>query len=667
MRGLPVDEAGPAVRTVPAPTCITGDGVCGARGNEGDTGDVIRDHPKGWCAMASACEPSERVVRKAGGCQGGVLRTDEVQGRDEGLESPESDGQISPGLWTAPKAQASPCRNPVSPSGPGDGGPIAREAIARRVEDGAGSECLPVTGRIGTLCHPEREPTCPRSDAAVNGEEADAGVGADARCCAVDVPDDEVSRGWCSIDWERAESDIRGIQSRIAKAARNGNTERVRMLQDMLLTSYHGRCMAVRAVTTGSWGDVPGEDGEVWSSPGDMGRAARDLDAFGYTTGCTVTRRCNRGARGNGARVPTMHDRAVQELYVMALRPVMEACADPHSYGFREGRGVRDAVEALRGILRDSGPDAEVTVMRIGSMDDGTIWGWLSDNRGVDPRLLGNLARRGQLFGRSMFPHTPGTVGLGGISPVLANMALDGMEGMLAMHGIRMVRYADMVAAVFDGSIPSAAVSEASGIFLGGRGLCVTGSETSGLVDGFDFLGFSFHKLRGRLMVHPSDGSVDALCSEIKRIAGYSAASTQGDLIRRVNHAIHGWCEYYGSVSHRVASRHVDHYVHIIIGRWAIRRHPQKGAAWIRDRYWKATGEGRVFTDGESTLITASGHGHRPHTPVRTGSDPYSDPWYFREREGSNSGATETEWTLYGLPTATAPRNGVASGPSRMR
>ena len=116
-----------------------------------------------------------------------------------------------------------------------------------------------------------------------------------------------------------------------------------------------------------------------------------------------------------------------------------------------------------------------------------------------------------------------------------------------------------------------------------------------------------------------------------------------------------------------MASRHVDHYVHIIIGRWAIRRHPQKGAAWIRDRYWHSTGEGRVFTDGEYTLITASGHGHRPHTPVRMGSDPYSDPWYFREREGSNSGATETEWTLYGLPTATAPRNGVASGPSRMR
>ena len=111
------------------------------------------------------------------------------------------------------------------------------------------------------MCRPEREPTCPRSDAAVNGEDPDVGVDTDARCCAVDVSDGSAPVRWCSIDWERAGSDIRGIQSRIAKAARNGNTRRVRMLQDMLLTSYHGRCMAVRTVTTGPWGDVPGGDG----------------------------------------------------------------------------------------------------------------------------------------------------------------------------------------------------------------------------------------------------------------------------------------------------------------------------------------------------------------------------------------------------------------------
>ncbi|MGN0099132.1 MAG: reverse transcriptase N-terminal domain-containing protein [Candidatus Methanomethylophilaceae archaeon] len=617
--------------------------------------------------MASVCEPSERVVRKAGGYRDGIVRTDAVQGRDEGMESPESDGQISPGLWTAPKAQASPHRNPVSPTDPGDGGSIAREAIVRRVEDGAGSECLPVTGRIGTLCRPEREPICPRSDAAVNGWEPDVGVHADTRCCAADVSDGFAPKGWCSIDWERAESDIRGIQSRIAKAARNGNTARVRMLQDMLLTSYHGRCMAVRTVITGPWGDVPGEDGEVWSTPEAMGRAAETLDALTFVSGQTVRRPCHRGAGGGEVRLPTMHDRAVQELHAMALRPVMEVCADPHSFGFREGRGVRDAVESLRGILRDSGPDAMVMVMRIGSMDDGTVWRWLSDNRGVDSRMLGQLVRGRQLFGRSMFPHTPGTVDLGGISPVLANMALDGMEGMLSMNGVRMVRYADMVAAVVDGSIPSAAVSEASSIFLVGRGLCILGSETPSLEDGFDFLGFAFRRSHGRMTVQPSDGSVDAVCSEIKRIAAYSAASTQGDLIRRVNRAIREWCGYYTSVPHRTASRHVDHSVHLIIRRWATRRHPQKGATWIRDRYWHDSGSGRVFTDGESTLITASGIGHRPHTPVRTWSDPYSDPWYFREREGMTTGASEKEWTMFGLPSATAPRNGVASGPSRMR
>ena len=87
----------------------------------------------------------------------------------------------------------------------------------------------------------------------------------------------------------------------------------------------------------------------------------------------------------------------------------------------------------------------------------------------------------------------------------------------------------------------------------------------------------------------------------------------------------------------------------------------------MRDRYWRIIDGRRVFSDGEHELMRASDTLHREHTPVRTRSDPYSDPWYFRQRDGRTDGATDVEWTLYGLPAATAPRNGVASGPSRMR
>ncbi len=633
-------------------------------------------HPKGWCAMASVSEPSERVVGKAGWCPEyeDVIRTDEVQGRDEGLESPESDGHVSPGLLTAPKAQASPHRNPVSPTDPiiteaDDGGSIARETTVRRVEDGAGSEGLPVTGRIGTMYRPEREPTCPRSDAAEKGMENADGVrsSVDTRCCAtaigcVPTP----GEGWDSIDWERAETDVRRVQARIVKAARNGSTRTMQRLMRTVMSSYHGRCMAVRTVASNLWGDVPGEDGAVWSTSEDMGRAAEDLSDPSLT-GRTVRRSVHHGTGVGVTRVPTMHDRAVQELYAMALRPVMEAFADPHSFGFREGRCVRDATASLSGFLKGCGPRAEVIVMRIGSSDDGRVSGWLSRNRGLDPKMLEQSASKGQLFGRTLFPHTPGAVAVGGTSPVLANMALDGMEDMLSSYGTKMVRYADVVTAVVDGSFPSVAVTDALKWFLHDRGLCLKEYEILRPKDGFDFLGFSFRLMRDRLTVGPSDGSVEAVCTEIRTIARRSAASTQGDLILRINRVIDGWSTYCGSVSHRTASRRIDHYVHQTLGRWASRRHPQKGACWVRDRYWRETRRGREFTDGEHILSRATDTKCHPHTPVRMWSDPYSDPWYFRERKGMTAGSTDTEWTLFGLPQATAPRDGVASGPSRMR
>lgn len=627
--------------------------------------------------MASVSEPSERVVGKAGWCpeDEGIIRTDEVQGRDEGLESPESDGHVSPGLLTAPKAQASLCRNPVSPSDPiimgnGDGGSIVRESIVRRVEDGAGSEGLPVTGRIGTMYHPEREPTCPRSDAAEKGTENVDRVGSsvDTRCCATEIGRVPTpGEGWDSIDWERAETDVRRVQARIVKAARNGNMRTMQRLMRTVMSSYHGRCMAVRSVTSNLWGDVPGEDGIVWTSSEDRGRAAEDLGDNPSLTGRTVRRSVHRGIGVGVTRVPTMQDRAVQELYTMALRPVMEAFADPHSFGFREGRCVRDATASLSGFLKGCGPRAEVIVMRIGSSDDGRVSGWLSDNRGVDPGMLDQSASKGQLFGRTLFPHTPGAVAVGGTSPVLANMVLDGMEDMLSAYGTKMVRYADTVAAVVDGSSPSVAVTDALRGFLCGRGLYLKEYEIIRPKDGFDFLGFSFRLMRDRLTVGPSDGSVEAVCAEIGTIARRSAASTQGDLILRINRVIDGWSAYCGSVSHRTASRRIDHYVHQTLGRWASRRHPQKGVCWVRDRYWHETRRGREFTDGEHTLSRATDTKCHPHTPVRMWSDPYSDPWYFREREGMTAGATDTEWTLFGLPHATAPRDGVASGPSRMR
>jgi RNA-directed DNA polymerase len=153
--------------------------------------------------------------------------------------------------------------------------------------------------------------------------------------------------GWHQINWRRAERTVRRLQTRIAQATQKGKWNRVKALQRLLTHSFSGKALAVRRVTENTGKRTPGVDGETWKTPEHKMTALHSLRQRGYHP--QPLRRVYI-PKSNGARrplsIPTMRDRAMQALYLLALDPVAETTADPNSYGFRRGRSTADAIEA---------------------------------------------------------------------------------------------------------------------------------------------------------------------------------------------------------------------------------------------------------------------------------------------------------------------------------
>jgi RNA-directed DNA polymerase len=145
---------------------------------------------------------------------------------------------------------------------------------------------------------------------------------------------------------------VRRLQARIVKATQEGRWGKVQALVYLLTHSFGGRALAVLRVTTNSGATTPGVDGTTWNTPEEKADAFDTLRAHGYSP--RPLRRVYIPKSGGKLRplgIPTMTDRAMQALYLLALDPIAEALADPNSYGFRRERACADALEQCHILL----------------------------------------------------------------------------------------------------------------------------------------------------------------------------------------------------------------------------------------------------------------------------------------------------------------------------
>jgi RNA-directed DNA polymerase len=267
---------------------------------------------------------------------------------------------------------------------------------------------------------------------------------------------------WRLINWRKLERRVFKLQKRIYRASQRGDIKALRKLQKMLMKSWSARALAVRRVTQDNQGKkTAGVDGLKSLTP----KQRLDLvTKLRLGTKASPTRRVWIPKPGTEEKrplgIPTMNDRALQALVKLALEPEWEARFEPNSYGFRPGRSCHDAIGAIFNSIRYKAKyvlDADIA-----KCFDRINQEKLLEKLNTFPTLrqqVRSWLKAGVMDGKELFPTSEGTPQGGVISPLLANIALHGMEQRIKeyvgslkyldenkknrMDSVSLIRYAD--------------------------------------------------------------------------------------------------------------------------------------------------------------------------------------------------------------------------------
>ncbi|MFV0340780.1 MAG: group II intron reverse transcriptase/maturase [Parachlamydiaceae bacterium] len=476
------------------------------------------------------------------------------------------------------------------------------------------------------------------------------------------APADNQQISWDSLDWLKCELAIKKLQARIVKAQKEGRHGKVKALQWTLTHSFYAKALAVRRVTSNSGSKTAGVDLVTWEDSKTKFQAIGMLKRGGYQP--QPLRRIHIKKSNGKLRplgIPTMRDRAMQALYLMALEPVAETTADTRSYGFRRERCTMDAVQQCHNVLRKGYSPEWILEGDIKGCFDHISHEWLLNNIPMDKVMLRKWLECGFVFNKQLFPTEEGTPQGGIISPTLANMALDGLQkilsdkykrrsikGKLYSPMVNLIRYADdFIITSENREVLETEIKPLVAEFLAERGLTLSEEKTmiTNINDGFDFLGFNIRKFKNQILTKPSKPAQKRFLAKVRTTIKSNKACRQESLIRLLNPMITGWGNYYKHGATRDAFHLADNQIYNALWQWAKRRHSKKGKRWVADKYWHVSkGKGWHFasyfkkSNGKQDslkLKLLSNICFAQYTQIKGGANPF-DPEcdkYFDQRE----------------------------------
>jgi len=406
---------------------------------------------------------------------------------------------------------------------------------------------------------------------------------------------------WNSINWKDINAEVYRLQMRIAKAIRENRRGKVKALQRLLTHSFNAKLLAIKRVTENSGRKTAGVDGVTWVSSEDKMQATQTLKRRGYQP--LPLRRIYIPKKNSlidvrPLGIPTMRDRCMQALHMLALAPIAETKADRNSYGFRMKRSCADAIEQCFKSLAKQRSSQWILEGDIKSCFDKISHSWLKENILMDTSILNKWLKSGYIEKKIFYPTEEGTPQGGIISPAAANLVLDGIEALIKSITIRsdkvnFVRYADdFIATGSTKEILENKIKPAIESFLKERGLELSQEKTkiTHINDGFDFLGFNIRKYGRKLLIKPAKKNVLLFLKSVRGLIKENGTAKTEDLILRLNARIRGWSNYYRHAVSADAFSYVDHCIFEAINIWVKRRHPEKSAGWRHKKYFHRQG-----------------------------------------------------------------------------
>lgn len=437
---------------------------------------------------------------------------------------------------------------------------------------------------------------------------------------------------WNKLDWAVINATVRRTQRRIYKLSRldliNGNKNnkgRVVWLQRRLVNSLEARLYAVRMVTTENKGkNTPGVDRVLVRTPEAKLELAESLTLDGtanYVRRIWIDKPGKAEKRPLG--IPTVRDRAKQALAKMALEPEWEARFEPNSYGFRPGRRTQDATEAIFQCLCHDKPkyilDADIRkcfdtishealLKKLDTYPEMAkqVRAWLKAG------IMDEIADR-QDYAPEENPK--GTPQGGVISPLLANIALHGLENHIDTYvrkilspqtpsklaqATSLIRYADDFIVITNEMETLLILKEEIKSWLEPMGLHLSEEKTKIKIstEGVDFLGFNFMNVfasgRGKLItkVSPSNKNIDGLIKKVRLTLEKNKAASAFILIKQLKAIIIGWGNYYCTIEHSRLFKKLDNTIYGQLRAWTFRRAPKKSKTEIKAKYFP---EGKTY------------------------------------------------------------------------
>ncbi len=484
---------------------------------------------------------------------------------------------------------------------------------------------------------------------------------------------------WQDLPWSKIERAVFKLQKRIYQAAKDDDLKTVHKLQRLLVTSWSARCLAVRRVTQDNQGkNTAGIDGVKSLRPAQRLEMAQTLK---LSAKAQPTRRVWIPKPGKTEKrplgIPTLQNRAEQALAKLALEPEWEARFEPNSYGFRPGRSCHDAIDAIfKAICHKAKYVLDADIAQCFDRINHEVLLNKLHTRPTFTRAIRAWLKAGVMENDELFPTTAGTPQGGVASPLLANIALHGLEETITQQypQAKVIRYADDLVILHPDLPIIEQIQQSVTTWLAQIGLELKPSKTrithtlhshEGAI-GFDFLGFHIRqypvgkthsakstgrtpKLLGfKTIIKPSQTAIKRHQQALHAVIRTHRSASQARLIGQLNPIIKGWCAYYSTVCSKKTFGKMAHLTFLKLRRWAYRRHPDKSRSWIIHKYWRLEQNSWDFAPIDGKRLY-----HHSQTPiqryvkVQASKSPYDGDWlYWSNRNRQQPGIPKSVTSL---------------------